>query len=82
MGVLKQYLVFAYDRYYPGGGWSDFKGSFDTEEEAVRYLHATGGQFWEIVDILDPSILDPSEDVIIRTPWVNDNPFLGWRDDA
>lgn len=29
-----KYLVFAYDNYYPSGGWNDFRGVFDTLEEA------------------------------------------------
>jgi hypothetical protein len=31
---MKPYLVFAGDVYYPLGGFDDFKGSFDTLEEA------------------------------------------------
>ena len=31
---LKRYAVFAYDDYYPGGGWSDFEEAFDTVEAA------------------------------------------------
>lgn len=34
---MKRYLVFADDIYYPGGGWEDFKDSFETELEAVAY---------------------------------------------
>ncbi len=32
--MLKRYLVFGHATYYPEGGWSDFKGSFDSLEEA------------------------------------------------
>lgn len=35
--VLKRFLVFAYDSYYPNGGWNDFKGSFDTLNEAQSF---------------------------------------------
>jgi len=31
---MKRYLLFAGDSYYPHGGWSDFKGSFDALEES------------------------------------------------
>lgn len=31
---MKRFLLFIYDHYYPGGGWSDFVGDFDTESEA------------------------------------------------
>jgi hypothetical protein len=32
--MLKRYLVFAGDSYYPGGGWEDFVDSFDSLDEA------------------------------------------------
>lgn len=32
---IKRFVVFAYDTYYPGGGWSDFISSHDTMEEAL-----------------------------------------------
>ena len=38
MTKLKRYLTFAYDMYYPGGGWADFQGSFDLLEEAGEHL--------------------------------------------
>lgn len=31
---VKRFLVFSFDSYYPSGGWNDFKGSYDTLEEA------------------------------------------------
>lgn len=34
---MKRYLVFAGSRYYPDGGWSDFKASFDTTDEAWKF---------------------------------------------
>lgn len=42
--MLKRYLVFDYGDYYPGGGWNDFVGSFDSLEEARASEHR------EIVD--------------------------------
>jgi hypothetical protein len=35
MTKLKRFLVFAGDDYYPSGGWGDFRGSYDTLEEAL-----------------------------------------------
>lgn len=35
---VKRYVVFGYDDYYPGGGWGDLQGSFDTLEEAKKLL--------------------------------------------
>jgi len=34
----KRFLLFAGQNYYPDGGWHDFVKSFDTYEEADRYL--------------------------------------------
>lgn len=34
--MLKAYLVFAGDDYYPAGGWDDFKADVDTYKEAVE----------------------------------------------
>lgn len=35
---MKKFLLFAGAHYYPSGGWGDFRGAFDTVEDAV---HAT-----------------------------------------
>jgi hypothetical protein len=32
--VLKRFLAFGGDNYYPGGGWDDFIGDYDTIEQA------------------------------------------------
>ncbi len=37
---MKRYLLFAGRMYYPGGGWSDYHGSFDTIAEAMEGLKA------------------------------------------
>lgn len=51
---MARYLVFAYEAYYPGGGWSDFRRAFNDEQEAVDYADSilpsiTGGV--EVVDL-------------------------------
>lgn len=44
---VKRYLLFAGDQYYPVGGWDDFKGSFDTPDEAVDAIrHPTEPNGW------------------------------------
>lgn len=49
---MKRYALFAGHNYYPCGGWDDFKGSFDTPEEALA-LYKTGNHEWgHIVDLL------------------------------
>jgi hypothetical protein len=56
---MKRFLLFTFDTYYPSGGWSDFKGSFDTEAEALhaynnpsedKYGYAHNEQWFHIVD--------------------------------
>lgn len=32
---MKRFLLFASDYYYPGGGWNDFQGSFESLDEAM-----------------------------------------------
>lgn len=36
--VLKRFLVFAYDAYYPSGGWNDYQGSFETLAEVRKHI--------------------------------------------
>lgn len=50
---MKRYLVFAYDVYYPSGGWNDFQGSFGTLEEAREKAQELKEQndFVEIIDL-------------------------------
>lgn len=49
---MKRYLLFAGDDYYPGGGWDDFMGSFDTIEECQAFGTDTkrGFDWYQIVD--------------------------------
>ena len=35
---MKRFLIFAFDNYYPFGGWLDFVCSVDTEEETQTVL--------------------------------------------
>ena len=46
------FAVFAGEQYYPGGGWDDWEGSFETRSEADQY--AAGLKYrdwWQIVDL-------------------------------
>lgn len=47
---MKRYIIFAYEAYYPGGGWSDFCGDFDTVEEAISALDALKPVNKELID--------------------------------
>lgn len=55
---MKRYLTFIGHIYYPSGGMSDFKGDFDTIEEAQTFIkeevdkenyHKTAELRWEYV---------------------------------
>ena len=46
----KQYIVFAFDRYYPIGGLSDVIGDFDELEEAIDFSKKCGYDYKEIVN--------------------------------
>lgn len=37
---MKRFLLFAFDAFYPAGGWSDFVRAFETREEADAHLAA------------------------------------------
>lgn len=51
---LGNYLLFYGSRFYPGGGWHDFKGSFGEIPEAVSFLESCNldknNSWWHIVD--------------------------------
>lgn len=54
---MKRYLLFCGDKYYPYGGWDDFRGAFDTLEEAreaavpTRTIYGDPSHdWWHIVD--------------------------------
>lgn len=57
---MKRYLVFKFYDYYPGGGWNDFKGSFDSLEEAIQEakVDRKDYDYCQIVDINDGSVVE------------------------
>lgn len=48
---MERYLLFAFDQYYPRGGWDDFRGSFKTLEEAMEAWDDMTRDWGQIVDI-------------------------------
>jgi len=48
--MTKRYLLFAGSSYYPLGGWDDFKKSFESLDEARRYIPVVREDWWQIVD--------------------------------
>lgn len=60
---IKRFLVFAYDGYYPGGGWGDFQEAFDTLKEAMTFCKSTAVSSYdgyEIVDLHALQVIDES----------------------
>lgn len=65
--MTKRYALFAGMRYYPGGGWEDFKGMFETVEDAQAFSRDSLNQIdeeglleydWgQIVDLLNQSVV-------------------------
>lgn len=47
---MKRYLLFAGDTYYPGGGWTDFIGSFDSIDDAIAATGHVQHDWWHVVD--------------------------------
>jgi len=45
------YLLFAFDTYYPAGGWHDYKGLFDTLQEAKEAGLRCGIDIFQIVSL-------------------------------
>ena len=46
-----KFAVFAFDQYYPGGGWGDFVGVRTTLEEARALAREQRTDCTEIVDL-------------------------------
>lgn len=56
---MKRYLLFSGATYYPGGGWEDFVGDYDTPEEIqVGVESLPRYQWWHIVDTETKAILE------------------------
>lgn len=53
---MKRYALFAGSRYYPRGGWEDFRGTYDTPEEAAQ--NGDGHDWWHTVDLEDGQVQD------------------------
>lgn len=57
---MPRYFLFGGDQYYPAGGWDDFKGSFETAEDAWRAA-SIGWDWWHIVDTTSGEIVEDSQ---------------------
>ena len=52
---MRRFLLFAGMQYYPFGGWSDFRGAYDTLIEALSAQRS--GDWWQVVDTESMSIV-------------------------
>lgn len=64
---MKRFLVFAFDQYYPCGGWGDFCGSYETVEAALadrpnwqspEGYSRSGQDHFEIVDTTTGTVVE------------------------
>lgn len=54
---MKKYLLFSMLGYYPSGGWDDFRGDFETLDEAIEAAAKCTFDFYHIVDTDDKEIV-------------------------
>lgn len=48
---MKRFLVFAWEQYYPCGGFNDLVGNYDTYEECEVRVDQLTYENYEIVDL-------------------------------
>lgn len=75
MIMTKRYLLFAGENYYPGGGWCDHRGSFDSAEEAcqaggaIHNKRVDGGpwiDWWHVIDLLTGKCVGAESEYTIK----------------
>lgn len=49
----KRYILFGYDKYYPGGGMEDIIGSFDTVDDAKKAIKEDDSDKYDLLDTVD-----------------------------
>lgn len=64
---VKRYLLFMGVEFYPGFGWEDFVGAYDTIDEARKARAETRKadgftQWWHIVDIETLAMIEQGEE--------------------
>lgn len=47
---MKRFLVFQYSNFYPSGGWHDFYGGYDSDDEKAAIAEELDGLPWHVVD--------------------------------
>lgn len=54
---MKRYLLFSMLGYYPSGGWDDFRGDYETLDEAIQAAAKCTLDFYHIVDTDDKEVI-------------------------
>jgi hypothetical protein len=54
---MKRYLLFGGERYYPSGGWEDFREDFDRRTDANNAALKLHSDWWQIVDTKTKKII-------------------------
>lgn len=77
---MKRFALFAGDHYYPDGGWLDFVDSFDTAEEALKFVveHQQTSKphmrwdWWSAIDLTtgDEAFDEASSKDLAKARWV------------
>lgn len=51
---MNRYMLFAYDQYYPSGGWNDFVGYFvefeEAESKGKELINDRTKDYFDVVD--------------------------------
>jgi hypothetical protein len=59
---MRRFLVFSGDKYYPSGGWGDYRDSADTLDEAIQLANGrfnlSPGQRCDWAHIVDTTIME------------------------
>jgi hypothetical protein len=57
----KRFLLFAGACKHPVGGWGDFRGAYDTMEDAISVGDALDKDWYDVVDLRTHKIVATSE---------------------
>lgn len=57
---MKRYVLFAFDTYYPRGGWGDMRGTFEVLDDALAASRGLTQEHWHIVDMQTRRIVERS----------------------
>ena len=63
---MGNYLLFAGDNYYPGGGFNDYRGRFETLEDALAWAARKSHDWWHVV--YDCAIVADSYHGVFKKP--------------